>query len=210
MLLHCAIIPPRAELEAVSAIVRGVPEPVVQPAEEHGSGLLGRFGRRRADVEVDAQPMLEHVPMSQLLLPVTAFGNLTVQDAERLAGAIASAAADWHAPEVCIAGGTALDFPGDWSVWAKIAGDVDGLLAVARGVTQSVESLGFFVDRRTFRPMMSVATVTPATTGPFLQQVVDALEEYRGATWAADVVLLRETFVGAVAEMVEFQRITLG
>lgn len=210
MLLHCAIIPPRAELEAVTAIVRGVPEPVVQPTEQ-GSGLLGRFGRRRADVEeVDAQPMLEYVPRSQLLLPVTAFGNLTVQDAERLAGAIGNAASDWHAPEVCIAGGTALDFPGDWSVWAKIAGDVEGLLAVARGVTQSVESLGFFVDRRTFRPMLSVARVTPATTGPFLEQVVDALEDHRGETWAADVVLLKETFVGAVAEMVEFQRISLG
>ena len=211
MLVHCAIIPPRAELEAVADVVRSVPEPVAEHAEAHASGLLGRLGKRKADVpEAPAPPMLEHVPARLLQIPITAFGNLTVQDAERLADAIAAAARDWTPPEVYFAGGTALDFPGDWCVWAKIAGNVEALDAVSRGVTQSVEALGFFVDRRAFRPMLSVASVTPATTGPFLQQVVDALDGFHGETWTADVVLLKEAFVGASAEMVEFHRIQVG
>jgi 2'-5' RNA ligase len=210
MLVHCAIVPPRAELAAVAAVVRAVPEPAPAPAEEHATGLLGRLGRRRAEVaEVDAPPMLEHVPINGMQLPVTAFGNLTVQDAERLADAIGHAASEWSPPHVHFAGGTALDFPGDWSVWAKLAGDLDALGTVARGVTQAVEALGFFVDRRAFRPMLSVATVTPATTGPYLEQVVDALDGFRGEPWTADVVLLKETCVASSAEMVEFHRIAL-
>jgi hypothetical protein len=210
MLVHCAIVPPRAELEAVVEVVRAVPETAPAPAEEQTTGLLGRLGRRRTEAaEVNRPSMLEHVPIERLQLPVTAFGNLTVQDAERLTDAIAGAATEWSPPHVYFAGGTALDFPGDWSVWAKLAGDIDALDIVARGVTRAVEALGFFVDRRAFRPMLSVATVTPATTGPFLQQVVDALEGYRGEPWTADVVLLKETFVDSSAEMVEFHRIAL-
>ena len=144
-------------------------------------------------------------------IPVTSFGNLTVQDAEGLAEALTTAAVEWTAPQVYFAGGTALDFPGDWSVWAKLGGDVADLGAVARGVVQSVEGLGLFVDRRTFRPMLSLATVTHATTGPFLQQVVDALEQYRGEPWTAEITLLKESFVGSGsgAEFVEFRRIPI-
>jgi hypothetical protein len=210
MLVHCAFIPPRAELEAVTAVVRSVPQPV-EHVEEPGSGLLGRLGRRKTEVvEVAAPPMLEPVPIEQLQIPVTAFGNLTVQDAERLAHTLADAAGGWPTPEVFLTGGTALDFPGDWSVWAKLAGDLDALDTVARGVIRAVEALGYFVDRRAFRPMLSLATVTPATTGPFLEEVVDALEAYRGEPWIADVVLTKEAFVGDAAQMVEFHRIPLG
>jgi 2'-5' RNA ligase len=211
MLVHCAFIPPRAELEAVAAVVRSVPEPVEHHVEEHGSGLLGRLGRKKVEVvDVAAPPMLEHVPIAQLQIPLTAFGNLTVQDAEKLTHSLAEAARDWPAPTVRLEGGTALDFPGDWSVWAKLAGDLDELEQVARGVTRAVEALGYFVDRRAFRPMLSLATVTPATTGPFLEEVVAALETYRGEPWTADVVLTKEAFVGDAAQMVEFHRIPLG
>jgi hypothetical protein len=56
--------------------------------------------------------------------------------------------------------------------------------------------------------MLSVATVTPATTGPFLESVVGALEEFRGEEWAAEISLTKEAFVeGGGSRMVEFERI---
>jgi 2'-5' RNA ligase len=216
MQVHGAVIPPPTALEAVAAVVRSVPEPVaVAPAATAAQtkGILGRFGRRSDDdVEepVPAPAMLEHVPLSRLTLPITGFGNLTTHDANRLADLIAEEAASWAPATLRFAGGTALDFPGDWSVWAKLEGDLDALGAMARGVMQSVEGLGFFVDRRQFRPMLSVATVTPATTGPFLEQVVEALDAFRGEEWTVAVSLTKETFVGSTPETSEFRRISIG
>lgn len=212
MLVHGAIIPPSAVLEALDAVVRSVPLPAgAEPAPAASQGIRGRLGRRRNDVvEAPAAPvMLEHLPVARMRLPITGFGNLTTHDANRLAEVIAHAASEWEQPRLQFAGGTALDFPGDWSVWAKLDGDVDALMSIARGVTQSVEGLGFFVDRRQFRPMLSVATVTEATTGPFLQSVVDALDAFRGEEWTADISLTKETFVGGQPEIVEFHRIPI-
>jgi hypothetical protein len=183
-----------------------------QGAGTGSRGLLGRFGRGRARVEEPVEApaaMLELVPVDQLRLPITGFGNLTTHDANRVADAIATAAADWPVPMLRFAGGTALDFPGDWSVWAKLDGDVEGVSAVARGVTQCVEGLGFFVDRRQFRPMLSVATVTRATTGPFLEAVVGALDAFEGEPWTAEISLTKETFVEGRAATTEFRRIAL-
>lgn len=212
MLVHGAIIPPRSALEAVAAVVRGVPAPAEVGADDApGKGLLGRIGRRaRTEEPVAATPeMLEHVSVDRLQLPITGFGNLTTHDAHRVVDAIGAAAGGWKAPTLRFAGGTALDFPGDWSVWARLAGDVDEVSTIARAVTQSVESLGFFVDRRQFRPMMSLATVTRATTGPYLEAVVGALEAFEGETWTAEISLTTETFVGGTPAMKVFERIPL-
>jgi RNA 2',3'-cyclic 3'-phosphodiesterase len=215
MLVHGAIIPPRSVLAAVADVVRSVREPVVQAEPEEApqaKGLLGKLGRRRAEDPVPpvSQPMLEHVALEQMRLPITGFGNLTTNDVNRLVEAVKEAAAGWSPPVVRFAGGTALDFPGDWSVWAKLEGDVEELMAVGRGVPQSVERLGFFVDRRQFRPMLSLATVTPATTGPFLEQLVGALDAFRGDEWTAEISLTKETFVDGRPVMSELERIPLG
>ena len=67
-------------------------------------------------------------------------------------------------------GGTALEFPGDESVWAKLAGDLDALNVIGRGVPQVVQRLGFFVDRRAFRAWLPVGAITDATSAPHLQR----------------------------------------
>ena len=212
MLVHGAIVPPRAVRAAVDAVVRSVSEPGAQAAEPAPKGLLGRLGKHRADpAEVTAGPvMLEHVPVDDMRLPITGLGNLTTHDAHRVVDVIKEEAEAWSPVSVRFAGGTALDFPGDWSVWARLEGDVDGLMAMARSVPQGVERLGFFVDRRMFRPMLSVATVTRRTTGPFLQEVVDALEAFRGEEWPVEVTLLKESFVDGRTEFTEFERIGPG
>jgi 2'-5' RNA ligase len=209
MLVHGAIVPPRAALAAVDAAVRSVAAPGEPVAAPSSKGILGRLGRHRADVpeDVERPVMLDHVPVADMRLPVTGFGNLTTTDVQRVTDAVREAAAQWSPLTVRFAGGTALDFPGDWSVWARLEGDVDALMAMARSVPASVEPLGFFVDRRMFRPMLSVATVTRETTGPFLQEVVDALDAFRGEEWPVELTFLKETFVDGRAELVEFEKI---
>jgi 2'-5' RNA ligase len=213
MLVHGAILPPRAALEAVTEVVHAVPVPYEEPPAAAPKGLFSRLGRGKVETatETAAPPaMLEFPPIGRIQLLVTEFGNLTTNDARGLADEIAGALEDFAAPTVRFAGGTALDFPGDWSVWAKLAGDVDELAAIARQVTSGVERLGLFVDRRLFRPMVPIATVTTATTGPYLQAVVDALEAFEGEEWEVALSLTKETFVGATTAWTEFQRVPFG
>ena len=132
-------------------------------------------------------------------LPIAGFGNVTAADAVRLAAALQTAAAGTPGATVRIAGGTALEFTDDHNVWARLEGEVDALKSMARDVTQVVEQHGFFVDRRRFRPLLRVATVTAATTGPFLETVVAALDDFSGEPWAVDQVWLLKAFYGGNA-----------
>jgi 2'-5' RNA ligase len=129
-------------------------------------------------------------------LPIAGFGNVTSADAIRLADALQTAAAGTPGVTVRLAGGTALEFSEDRNVWARLAGDVDGLRSMARGVTQVVEQHGFFVDRRRFRPMLCVGSVTAATTAPFLESVVAALDAFSGEPWVVDQIWLLKAFYG--------------
>lgn len=212
MLLYGAIIPPRAPLDAVLDLVRSVPVPDRAPAEPAPAGFLRRRGKRERTVPaLEERAALDLVPPDLVHFPITGFGNLTSGDATRLVETLAAAAAAWSAVPVRFAGGAALEFPGDWSVWATLDGDLEALRAIARGVTESVESLGFFVDRRVFRPMLSLATVTEATTGPYLEAVVGALDAFEGEQWVVDhVTVTTKSYAGDGAGFTEFRRIDLG
>ena len=111
-------------------------------------------------------------------------------DSVQLANALRAEAVTWGRPELHFAGGAALEWPGDESVWAKLAGDLDTLTAIGRGVPKTVQRLGFFVDRRQFRPWLPVGTITDATTAPFLERLVDALEAFQGQKWTLEAVTL--------------------
>ena len=146
-----------------------------------------------------------------MCLPIAGFGNVTSDDASKLADCLRGAAAAWACPTVCLAGGGALEFAEDRSVWARLDGDVDGLLAVASGVVQSVASRGFFVDRRKFRPWLSVATITKSTTAPHLENVVAALDAFRGEAWRIEwISLVKPFFEESVQVSKELYRIELG
>jgi 2'-5' RNA ligase len=161
MRLLAAVVPPPAVLEDLAGQVRAVgPD----------------------------SPELDAVPVESLHLRITSFGNVTLADGRALHAAIAREAATWKAPELRFAGGTALEWRGDESVWAKLDGDVDSLMQIGRGVPVVVQRLGFFVDRRQFRPWLPVGTITDVTTAPYLERLVAALEGYHGPSWVLDEI----------------------
>ncbi|MCW2857841.1 MAG: hypothetical protein JWR52_3456 [Marmoricola sp.] len=196
-------------MDELADVVRSVRRRV----EAAASAPARRFGRR-TPVQVPTAPLepaLEDIPMASLRLPITGFGNLTSADARRITETIAASAAQWTPPTVCFTGGAALEFPGDRSVWARLDGDLDALSEIARGVPHSVERLGFFVDRRVFRPMLSIATVTNATIAADLETVVTALDAFRGQDWIVDsIVLTTEAFVAGRSETQVLERIPVG
>jgi 2'-5' RNA ligase len=213
MLLHAVIVPPRTVLDEVVQVVRSVDEPRPPSPPQPSSGSSRRRRDRgvpEAGPPAPTEPGLDLVPPEQLHLPITGFGNVTAGDASRLAATLTEAAAGWARPTVRITGGGALEFPDDRAVWAKLEGDVDGLVSIARGVVQAVQSRGFFVDRRAFRPWLAVATITDATTAPYLEEVVAALDAFRGEPWAVECVsVMKRSFSGAVPGSMESYRIPL-
>lgn len=212
MLVHGAFLPPAAVIEEVLAVVRSVEQPAAVHDVPEPRGFLARRGRHKG---TGAEPvvvpeMLELLLDDAISLPITAFGNLTPSDVQAVVATLGAAAAEWPSPTVRLSGGTALDFPGDWNVWARLVGEVDELAAIARAVTRAVEPLGFFVDRRAFRPLLAVARVNAATTGPYLESVVAALEAFEGAEWVVRDVALTTIAPGARSSIfTEYRRIPL-
>ncbi|MGZ4438367.1 MAG: 2'-5' RNA ligase family protein [Nocardioidaceae bacterium] len=145
------------------------------PVREELAGVVRSVAPRTTE--------LDAVPAGSLFLPITAFGNVTRSDARALETAIAREAATWRAPELRFSGAAALEWPGDENVWATLEGDLDALNEIGRGVPTVVQRLGFFVDRRKFRPWLSVGTITDSTTAPYLERLVAALEALHGQTF---------------------------
>lgn len=174
MRLHARLIPPQALLDELDDVVRSI------------GGDASEF---------------EHVPADLLHIPIASFGNVSSGDAVKLADALAREAANWVPVELRFAGGTALEWPGDESVWAKLDGDLEHLSMIGRSIPQVVLRLGYLVDRRKFRTWVSVGQITDSTTPEFLQGLVDALEAYSGPAWTShELCLLNERWPTRDAE----------
>jgi 2'-5' RNA ligase len=206
MRLFAAIVPPREVLQELSAVLGSVR--VEQPSPEGGRRFLrrpkrGAHAAGRVPVASTSTDELVRPEIDHLHLRITSFGNVTLGDSVKLADALRQEAVTWRRPEVHFAGAKALEFPGDESVWAVLEGDVDQLRAIGRNVPQVVQRLGFFVDRRVFRPWLPVATITEQTTAPYLERVVDALDRFHGASWTVDSVFLMKRTPDAGADEFE-------
>lgn len=188
MHLHAAFIPPASVRQALFDLLTAQ-EPVPQPpvAVETPRGLFRRKGTPEPEEEVPTGPLLDLVPVDSLVLPITDFGYLNAEDARRLGDAVERACAELpRGPSVRVSGGSALIDPDDRSVWAELEvtdDDLAALRTIARTVVSSVEPLGFFCDRRRFRPRLAVATINDATTVEHLEQVLGALSDYQSAPW---------------------------
>jgi 2'-5' RNA ligase len=160
----------------------------VEPAAEHvttaGPPGKHRIGRRRDERRTGRPPaMLAHVPAEAMHLPIAKFGNLALNDATRLANTMDQEARNWQTPRLSLSGGVALEPEGDDAVWVALAGDVDALGTLTRGVVLAAQAMRLFVDRRGFRPHVKVGTVTQHTTEGYLEELLAALDAFEGHAW---------------------------
>jgi RNA 2',3'-cyclic 3'-phosphodiesterase len=186
MRLFAAIVPPAEAVDELRTLVRSVrPEGEDLRPSRTRRRLFGRGDRPAAvaDDEIPDTDQLQLTPTAEMFISITSFGNVALGDSVKLVDALRADAATRPAPTLHFAGGAALEWRGDESVWAKLGGDVDGLSTIGRGVPQVVQRLGFFVDRRQFRPWLPVGTITDTTTAPYLEELVAALEGFEGRPW---------------------------
>ena len=69
-------------------------------------------------------------------------------------------------------------------------GDVEKLVTIGRGIPRVVQKLQLYVDRRQFRPWLSVGTITDRTTAPYLEDLVARLDRFSGRSWTQESVTL--------------------
>ncbi len=172
MLLSTAFVPPLDVLEALDAVVTAA-----------------------AGTDED----LERVPLHDMQMSVTMFGNVTRGDSANLVSALSKLSVRWPtAPTLRFSGGAALEWPGDQNVWAKAVGGVDTLEEVARSIAPTVHRLGYAVDRRRFRPWLPIGRITPTTDLAFLERLLAGLDAHEGSAWvASQLSLVRTTFASA-------------
>ena len=174
--------------------------------------VLGDLNALLDSVGRDARE-IDFVAADTMHITLTKFGHVAHRDAVAVSGRLAKEAMDWPPITVRFAGCGALEWPGDDSVWAQLEGDLDELRGLARAIPEIVRPMGFLVDRRTFRTWLRIGRITDLTTPVYLQQLVDAVDAYRGPEWTIDAFLMlgvRGTAVEAVEEgLPVFERIAL-
>ena len=211
MQLNASIRPPQEVLESLLAVVGSVTVEAPAPAlpSRRFFGLFGPRDPVGADAAVAAGSEATMVPLEQLRIPITRFGNLTTGDARALGETIALAAAAWPPVSVYFTGGDTVQVSEYLSVGALLEGQAASLVTTAQELIRSVEQAGLFADRRLFKPRLELARVRPAATSAYVQALVEALGRYRGPAWQADISLTTETFVDGRSTLVEVERIAL-
>lgn len=205
MRLFAAIVPPRHVLDELDTVVQSAQpgHAAGRSSRPAGSHLdnTGKQGRRslldrlgsitgRSPDQAATNEQLEAITPEHMHIPITYFGNLTLGDSITLTDALRAEVATWRRPELRFAGGTALEWPGDETVWTKLDGDVEDLLTIGRGIPPVAQRMQLFVDRRQFRPWMSVGTITDKTTAPYLEDLVARLDRFKGRSWVQETVTL--------------------
>ena len=194
MQLHAALVPPPALVAAVRRQIEAVPRSPspVETADPPVAPRRRLFGRRATpEPAMVLAPMLDLVDPERLFLPLTAFGSVTTGDANRLVRTLQQACSELVGPVLEPGGGQALEPEGDDHVWLRLRAPDDhdeALRRIAPTVVRAVEKVGFFCDRRAFRPALALGTVNARTTAPYLEAVVAALDGFAHEPWPVEAV----------------------
>ena len=167
MRLFVAVAPPPAALDHLAAAL----------AETRGGTASG--------------DPLRWIPPERWHLTLVFLGEVDDARVDRLAAALVPVAAARPPLALSLRGSGA--FPG--VLWIGLAGDVDGLGGLARATRRAVRSAGVAVERRAYRPHLTVArSRQPAALE--LRDARDRLGPYAGPAFTVDALRLIRSYPG--------------
>lgn len=167
MRLFVAVAPPPAALDHLARAL----------AEARGSPSAG--------------DPLRWIPPERWHLTLVFLGEVADDRADRLAAAIAPVAAARPPLALSLRGSGA--FPG--VLWIGLAGDLADLDGLARAARRAVRAAGVAVERRPYRPHLTVArSRQPAAAA--LHATRDRLGAYAGPVFSADALRLVRSYPG--------------
>ncbi|MGH3648213.1 MAG: RNA 2',3'-cyclic phosphodiesterase [Micromonosporaceae bacterium] len=134
-----------------------------------------------------------HVAHARARLSATERWHLTVAflgeiaddrvDAAREAVAAAASGPSAHAHELWIAGGGKFGGGAGSILWAGIGGEVDRLRQLARAVGRSLRAARFKLERRPYRPHLTIARPGTRLLRTHLSEDIATLATYHGPPW---------------------------
>ncbi len=207
MYLSAALLPPLAQREEVAQLLADIGGRMGEPAVESRR----RWGRSRpsSSPAVGAPAALAPLPVGLMAVHVTKFGYVEPEAGTRLRTTLERDALGWTAPTVHVTG-ELRTHGSDERLHLALDGDVDGLHAVFREITDSAKRAGFMLDRRSFRPLLPVADLDDGVSDEALATLVAGLEDFVGTPWTVDVVTLARLGFGSGDELTEVATIPIG
>ncbi|KRF07799.1 hypothetical protein ASG88_03040 [Nocardioides sp. Soil777] len=206
MYLSAVLLPPLAQREEVAALLADVGGRMGAPAVESRK----RWGRSRPSSPTAGEaPALTPLSVGLMAVHVTKFGYVEPEAGSRLRTTLERDALGWTAPTVHVTGELSTH-GSDERLHLALGGEVDGLRAVFREITDSAKRAGFMLDRRSFRPLLPVADLDDGVSDEALATLVAGLEDFAGTPWPVDVVTLARLGFGSSDELTEVATIPIG
>jgi hypothetical protein len=205
--LSAVLLPPLAQREEVAALLADVGGQMSAPSVESRR----RWGRSRpSSSPAGADPaVLVPLPVGLMAVHVTKFGYVEPEAGTRLRTTLERDALGWTAPTVHVTGELSTH-GSDERLHLALGGEVDGLRAVFREITDSAKRAGFMLDRRSFRPLLPVADLDDGVSDEALATLVAGLEDFAGTPWTVEVVTLARLGFGSSDELTEVATIPIG
>lgn len=210
MYLCAVLVPPLVQREEVARLLTEVGARMGVASTPAPARETRRRARAAPPAAVQVPAALQPLPVGVMALHLTRFGYVDPPTADGLRARLERDAASWTAPMVRFVGRVSTNGT-DERLHLAVDGDVDGLRAVFREITDSARRAGFMLDRRSFVPLIPVATLDDAVSDDALATLVAGLEGFAGTPWQARVVTLSKLGFGPADEALEaVARIPIG
>lgn len=193
MQLQAVIVPPRSVLQDALTAAQTITLKPEAPPEKPGR-VERLFQRQRAQTAPAAE--LTVVAPDATFIRVARLGSVTLEDAHRLARALDEAAATWPAPVVHVAELGIELTDTHMVINAQLGGDVDGLREIFRNFNEAAKAQRFFLDRRSFRPEFTVASIALPDDPTFLDRLEWDADTHKGPDWQATSISMMSVGFG--------------
>ena len=184
MYLSAVIVPPLAQREEVARLLADVGARMDEPAAP--APRRRAWSRSVPEAPVAPAAGLTPLPVGGMTVHVARFGFVEPEATARLRATLEHDAAGWAPLTVHITGEPHMGGQ-DELLHLSLAGEVDGLRALFREITESARRAGFMLDRRSFAPLVPVASLDEAVSDEALGRPGAGLEGFAGTPWEVEV-----------------------
>ena len=208
MQLQAVIVPPPSVVQdALAAALTITLKPGESPQKR---GMVERLPNARAGVQpLPARP--DVVASDAMFIRLGHLGSVTSDDAIRLARALDEPAATWPAPVVHVAELGIELTDTQMLITAQLGGDTDGLREIFRNFNEAAKAQRFFLDRRSFRPEFTVASIDLPDDPTFLDRLEWEADAHQGPEWQAmSISMMRVGFGDNARTFEELDSVALG
>jgi 2'-5' RNA ligase len=148
-------------------------------------------------------------PLDALNLPVARFGNTTYDDAHRLTGMLADAAADWSPLRLSLGGASVVETPAERTLGIEVRSEDDSLLQLSLDIKKTAERMRFLLDRRDFTPILALASVRAGTPSG-IDAAAAALASFESDPWLLTAISMRKQTYGNDYASEELAQVPIG